>query len=193
MSTLPKSRLTPAEYLERERKSEIRSEYLRGAMVAIPRANRMHCLIKGNVAASLHSQLLDVPREVYAAMRVKVNATGLYTYPDVVVACGNPQFEDAEVDTLLNPILIVEVLSKSTEAYDRGGKWAHYRAIPSLSDYVLVSTSEPRLELFTRQPGDHWLLTCVNKPEESLEIPGVDCRLNVEEVYRKVTFDSADE
>jgi Uma2 family endonuclease len=194
MSTLPKPRITPAEYLERERKLETRNEYLRGEMFAMTGASRRYNLIALHMGGDLDAQLADRPCEVYANdMRVKVSATGLYTYPDVVIACGAPEFEDAHVDTLLNPMVLIEVLSKSTEAYDRGGKWAHYRSIPSLKDYVLVSTSEPRMELFSRLPDDQWLLRCVTGLEESLEIPSVGCQLRLQKVYHKVSWDEPGE
>src|SRR5579872_2476540 len=128
MSTPPKSHLTPEQYLEIERKADFRSEYYHGEMFAMAGAQREHILITGNAVTALHQQLRNRPCEAYSTeMRVKVASTGLYTYPDVVVVCGKPEFLDSEVDTLLNPTLIVEVLSKSTEAYDRGLKFKLYR------------------------------------------------------------------
>ena len=122
MSSQAKAHLTAEEYLALERKAPYKSEYLKGEVFAMTGASRRHNLISLNIGAELRAQLRQRPCEVYTSdMRVKLGATGLYTYPDVVVVCGEPAFEDAEVDTLLNPILLVEVLSKSTEDYDRGG------------------------------------------------------------------------
>ena len=122
MSSQAKAHLTAEEYLALERKALYKSEYLKGEVFVMTGASRRHNLISLNIGAELRAQLRQRPCEVYTSdMRVKLGATGLYTYPDVAVVCGEPAFEDAEVDTLLNPILLVEVLSKSTEDYDRGG------------------------------------------------------------------------
>ena len=135
MSAVPKPYLTPQEYLARERRAETKSEYLRGGVFAMSGASRNHNLVATNVAAELRQQLRDRDCEVHQSdMRVKISSTGLYTYPDVTVVCGEPEFEDEEVDTLLNPKVIVEVLSPSTADYDRGGKFTHYRRLPSLRE-----------------------------------------------------------
>src|SRR5437667_7846427 len=142
MSSERKTHLSPEEYLALERKAPVRSEYLDGDMVAMSGGSREHNLIVTNIVRELSNQLKGRPCEVYPSnMRVKVSATGLYTYPDVVV-CGKPQFEDANVDTLTNPTLIAEVLSDSTEAYDREAKFGHYRKIDSLLEYLLVSQEQ---------------------------------------------------
>src|SRR5437667_2074063 len=121
MSSERKTHLSPEEYLALERKAPVRSEYLDGDMVAMSGGSREHNLIVTNLVRDLSLKLKGRPCEVYPSnMRVKVSATGLYTYPDVVVVCGKPQFEDANVDTLINSTLIAEVLSDSTEGYDRG-------------------------------------------------------------------------
>ena len=147
MPAMPKPLLTPEEYLARERRAETKSEYLRGEVFAMAGASRAHNLIASNAAGELRQQLRDRPCEVYPSdMRVKVSPSGLYTYPDVTVVCGEPQFEDAEVDTLLNPKVLVEVLSPSTADYDRGGKFTHYRRLPSLQEYVLISQDRPLVE-----------------------------------------------
>jgi Uma2 family endonuclease len=159
MSTVPKSLLTEAEYLARERKAEFRSEFYRGEMFAMAGASRAHILIAGSISANANLALRDRPCEVYQVdMRVKVRASGLYTYPDVVIVCGEPRFEDAAFDTLNNPTVLFEVLSESTEAYDRGAKATHYRKIPSLKEYVLVSQDEARCDRFVRQSDGSWIL-----------------------------------
>jgi Uma2 family endonuclease len=119
-------------------------------------------------------------------MRVRVSQTDLYTYPDVVVVCGERQFVDDQRDTLLNPNLIVEVLSASTEAYDRGRKFEQYRSIESLEDYLLVSSDRVQVDLYTRQPDGRWLLTSASGMEESLELQSVGCRIGLGDLYEKV-------
>jgi len=127
------------------------------------------------------------PCEVYPNdMRVKVSATGLYTYPDAIVVCGEPRFEDAHVDTLLNPTLIVEVLSESTAAYDRGQKFAHYRGIESLTEYVLVAQDECRVEHFAKQSDRQWLQTVVQSPEAEIELVSIQGALRLREIYDRV-------
>ncbi len=118
-------------------------------------------------------------------MRVRVNS-GVYRYPDVVVVCGGEQFADEREDTLLNPTVIVEVLSPSTEAYDHGAKFAEYRTMPSLREYLLLSTDWVQAELFTRQEDRNWLLTVVDRPDGAVELRSVDCRLSMAELYRDV-------
>lgn len=184
-------RMTEAEYLAFERASDIRHEYLDGHVYAMTGASRAHNLISTYTAASLINQLRGRPCEVYASdMRVRVSATGLYTYPDVTVVCGNPQFADSALDTLLNPVLVIEVLSPSTESYDRGKKFQHYRQLESLREYVLISQDSPRIERFLRQDDGTWLLTDAAGLDASLELASVACTLALAEVYEKVTFES---
>jgi Uma2 family endonuclease len=194
MSAVPKHYLTPQEYLALERRAETKSEYLRGEMFAMAGASREHNLIASNVNRELGQQLRERPCEVYQAdMRVKVSSTGLYTYPDVTVVCGEPEFEDAEVDTLLNPIVLVEVLSSSTADYDRGGKATHYRSLPSLQEYVLISQDQALVEHYARQGPDQWLLTEKHSLDDTLVLASIDCRLPLAEIYLKVRFPTADE
>ena len=183
MSTAPKSIITPDEYLRLERKSEVRSQYFRGEMFAITGASRAHNVICANVLSSVHRQFDDRPTEVYQSdMRVKVRASGLYTYPDVVATCDSPQFEDQEVDTLLNPQAIVEVLSESTEAYDRGDKFGHYRNIESLKDFILISQDKARVERFSRQDDGQWLMWSTEDLDDVLAIPSIDCELSISDI-----------
>jgi len=119
-------------------------------------------------------------------MRVKISPTGLYTYPDITVVCSEAQFEDTQQDTLLNPTLIVEVLSESTEAYDRGGKFAHYRKLTSLMEYVLIAQTKPHVEHYVRQPDNRWLLAEADSLHQTLHLPSIDCHLVLAEVYDKV-------
>jgi len=192
MTSVPKRYLTPGEYLAKERKADFKSEYFQGEMFAMSGASREHNLIAGNVNRELGNQLRNRPCEVYQSdMRVKVSRTGLYTYPDVVLVCGEPQFEDKNVDTLLNPTVLFEVLSETTEDYDRGKKSRHYRTIPSLQEYILVAQDKCHVEQFTRQPDNRWLLWETDDLESVLSLPSVGCALKLADVYAKVTFPSS--
>ena len=187
MSTLPKTFITPEQYLEIERKAEFRSEYYNGEMFAMSGASWPHSLIVAHLTRELSQQLRQRPCSVVSQdLRVRVKATGLYTYPDVVVVCGEPQFSDDKPDTLLNPSVIIEVLSPTTEAYDRGRKFGHYRAIESLREYVLVSSDIVSAELFVRREDGQWTLTAADKMEDAIEIPSVQCRLALADIYEKV-------
>ncbi|HMA36345.1 MAG TPA: Uma2 family endonuclease [Chloroflexia bacterium] len=178
-------RYTPEEYLAHERQADYKSEYIAGQIVAMSGVSREHSLINMNLARVLSTQLLDRPCEAHASdLRVKVSAQGLYTYPDITVVCGEPQWEDAQVDTLLNPTLIVEVLSPSTEAYDRGAKFGYYRALPSLQEYLLVAQDRMLVEHFVRADAG-WLLT---DPAAVIQLPAIGCTLPLAEVYRKVVL-----
>jgi Uma2 family endonuclease len=185
----PKPFLSPEAYLAIEREAETRSEYLDGEMFAMSGGSRQHNLIVTNEVRELSLQLKRRPCEVYSNdQRVRVPETGLYTYPDIVVVCGEPRFEDESVDTLLNPVLLIEVLSPTTEAYDRGKKFESYRTIASLAEYVLLSQQEPRAEQFLRQDGEHWLFTATSGRERSISLASVQCELALEEIYDKVAL-----
>lgn len=187
MTALPKQKLTSLEYLEIERQAETRSEFLDGEMFAMSGASRKHGRVAGSAFASLHSQLRGRPCEAFTAdMRVRISPTGLYTYPDIVVVCGEAQFEDAEVDTLLNPALVLEVLSPSTTDYDRGTKFAHYRSLPSLREYLLLAQDRVHAEHFVRQAGDRWLLSETDDREAVLELASIGCRLALADAYERV-------
>lgn len=185
--------LTPEEYLALERKAITKSEYLNGHIYAMAGASREHNLITVNISSLLNVELREQPCEVYANdMRLKISSTGLYTYPDVAVVCGEPHFEDIHLDTLLNPIVLFEVLSDSTEAYDRGEKFAHYRRLESLQEYILVAQDRVRVEHYLRQ-GEQWLLTELSNLDEVLHLVSIDCNLSVREIYAKVKFSVSEE
>lgn len=189
MSIQPDTHISPEAYLLLERKAEVRSEYLNGEIFAMVGASREHNLIATNITREVSQQLKGKPCELYSTdMRVRVPATGLYTYPDVVVVCGEPVFEDEHVDTLLNPTLIMEVLSESTESYDRGKKFGHYQTINSLVEYLLIAQDEYRIEQFVKQPDGHWLYSDARSPEGSLELASIQCVLTLKEVYDKVAL-----
>ena len=167
-----------------ERTSEVRHEYYDGEIFAMVGATEPHALIVTNLVVGLGTQLRGGPCRLYSNdMRVQVADTGLYTYPDVVVVCQPPQFFQVEHrNTLLNPTLIVEVLSESTEAYDRGQKFEHYRRLDSLAEYLLVAQDKAKIEHFTRQP-DGWLLTEAKGLDRVLSLPSIGCELRLAEVY----------
>ena len=178
---------TVEEYLAFERSSEEKHEYYAGEIFAMSGASREHNLIVTNTVVSLGSQLRGRPCEVYPSdMRIKVSAIK-YTYPDVSVVCDEPQFMDGEFDTLLNPTFIVEVLSSSTENYDRGKKSEHYRTLESLQEYVLIAQNEVHVEHYIRASGK-WVLTEAKTLEAAIELPSIGCKLLLADVYDKVTF-----
>ena len=190
--TQPKTYLTPEQYLEIERKAEFKSEYYQGEMFPMAGAKWAHNLLVGNLVRELGQQLRSRPCAVCPSdMRVRVNTSGLYTYPDVVVVCGKPEFPDDQLDTLLNPNLLVEVLSPSTEAYDRGRKFELYRTIESLGEYLLVSSDRVQVDLYTRQPDGRWLLTSASGVEASLDLQSVGCRIGLSDLYEKVDLSPA--
>jgi Uma2 family endonuclease len=187
MSSQRKTLLTPEEYLAAERKAETRSEYFGGEVFAMVGASKRHNLIAANIIRVLGNQLLERPCNVYPSdMRVKVSATGKYTYPDVVVACEPESFDDAENDTLLNPVVIVEVLSASTEAYDRGKKFEQYQQIESLTEYILVAQDPYRIEQYVRQSDREWRYSEYHDAAEVLKIGVIGCELALKDAYAKV-------
>ena len=190
VTSVPKPQYSPEEYLAIERAAECKSEYFAGEIFAMAGASRRHNLIATNVASELRQQLKGQPCEVYPSdMRIKVTATGLYTYPDVTVVCAQAQFEDDREDTLLNPTVLVEVLSKSTEAFDRGDKFAHYRRIESLAGYVLIAQDKQHIEWYTRQPDGQWLLSEAGGLNDSVRLNSIGCELQMSEVYEKVEIE----
>ena len=160
MSSLPSYYLSPEEYLATERQAEYKSEYVDGVIYALAGSSKRHNLITGNVIAELNTRLRKSPCEVYPSdMKVRVPDSRKFFYPDVSVVCSESRFADDERDVLLNPILIVEILSESTAAFDRGKKFQSYQQIESLQEYLLVSQDEYVVEYFLRQENDHRLYT----------------------------------
>lgn len=190
MSALPDHVWTAEDYLAFERTAQERHEYLDGQIYALAGASANHNLIMSNTLANLHTQLRKRPCVVYPSdMRVKIRRSGLYTYPDISVVCGAPEYEDDHRDTLLNPIFIVEVLSPSTETYDRGKKFQHYRTLQSLQEYLLIAQDSYRVEQYIRQANDQWLLTDISRADATLTLPSIECTLLVADIYEKVAFE----
>jgi Uma2 family endonuclease len=184
---MPKTLLTPEQYLAIEREAEYKSEYFQGEMLAMAVSDWVHNQLVVNLVAGFHNQFRSRPCDVYPSqMRVLVRATGLYTYPDVVVVCGERQFVDERRDILLNPSLLVEVLSPSTEAYDRGRKFEHYQSIESLGEYLLVASDRAHVDQYTRRPDGRWLLTSADRLEDSLDLQSIGCRLALADLYGNI-------
>jgi Uma2 family endonuclease len=193
MSTVHKHYITPEEYLNRERMADVRSEYFRGELFAMAGASANHNLIVGNCVQTLGQQLKKKPCRVYPSdLKLRIEATGLYTYPDLSIVCGEPQIESSAGDVLLNPVLLVEVLSDSTEAYDRGKKFEHYRTIPCLKHYVLIAQDRYAIDCFSRHANGSWFLTTCQGIEGKLLLDAIECELSASEVYDKVVFATLD-
>jgi Uma2 family endonuclease len=186
MVSRPMRKFTEAEYLALERASETKSEYVDGYIYAMGGAAKEHIRITVNIGSELQRQFKGRPCHVYTQdLRVRISEGSMYAYPDVVAVCGPEEFADDEFDVLLNPTLIVEVLSPSTESYDRGLKAARYRQRPSLQEYLLVSQDRVSVERYGRD-GERWTLTEVTSLEDSIELPSVGCTLALRDIYDKI-------
>ena len=186
-----KRSVTPEQYLALERKAETKSEYWNGEIYAMAGASPRHTGIVANVLSQFVVQFRGRACSAHASdLRVKVQVAGLYTYPDIVVVCGTMQFDGYPCDTLLNPAVLVEVLSPSTEAYDRGTKFEHYRTLESLTDYLLVAQDRPMVEHYVRQAADKWLLGTCSGLEAVVTIESIGCQLSLADAYDKVELPS---
>ena len=189
MSSVRSPAYSPQEYLALDRAADEKSEYWDGALYAMTGASRAHNLIAANVTTALNTQLRARSCEVYAAdMRVRIPRSYRYLYPDVVVVCDEPQFEDDEDDILLNPTLVIEVLSPSTEAYDWGKKFDSYRRIPTVAAYLLIAQDERRVHLYTRQTDNQWLFAAFTEAEDVVNLPAIGCTLPLTDIYDKVNL-----
>jgi Uma2 family endonuclease len=191
MSAQPTSRLTPEQYLEIERAAAFRSEYHDGRLIAMSGGTYSHVLTISNLSFALRNGLAKRDCSVLTSdLRVRAAGGRFYAYPDIAVVCGEPRFADDQKDTLINPILLVEVLSKSTEAWDRGIKFARYREIESLKEYVMVSQTEPRMEAFFRGPEGDWVLREAAGFESVCHFASLNCDARLAEVYRNVVLEA---
>jgi len=183
--------LTPEEYLAFERASEVKHEYVAGELFAMTGATHRHNLIAMNSGTQIRPQLRGRRCEIYPSdMRVKIEVLGIYTYPDLSVVCGSPRFEEPREDTLLNPILLIEVLSPSTERYDREMKFRRYQLIPSFAEYVLIAQDRPRIEHHLRQADGSWAQTTIEDLTATLTLPTIGCTLPLALVYEDITWDA---
>jgi Uma2 family endonuclease len=191
MATETVAYVTPDEYLAAERLSDYRSEYLDGGVYPMTGGSVSHVLITGNLIVELGAQLRARPCRVFPIdMKVRLPDSRKFFYPDVMVVCGELQFHDNRKDIILNPDAVIEVLSPSTEAFDRGAKFEAYQTIESLKEYVLVAQDKPRVEQFVRRDGGKWSYTAVEGLESSLALPSIEGSLNLSAVYDKVDFNS---
>lgn len=193
MQAVKRDLYSPEEYLALEREASFKSEYYDGEIFAMSGGTLIHSLIQTNLGGLLMMRLMDRPcRVLNSDMRVKVEATTSYTYPDISVVCGAPQLEDARRDSLLNPVLLIEVLSPSSERFDRRGKFDIYRQIPSLKEYVLVSQDEMRVERYLRQPNEEWSLRVSVGPDAEAVFSSIEVSLRLSDIYHKVELPPAE-
>ncbi|MDQ6665415.1 MAG: Uma2 family endonuclease [Acidobacteriota bacterium] len=189
MSAKPIPQITPEQYLEAERCAEFKHEYYQGQIFAMSGGTHPHGIIICNFAGEMRQALKKRPCLVSTTdVRVRVSETGLYAYPDILAVCGDPAYADDRQDTVLNPTVIVEVLSKSTEAHDRGFKFAQYWKLDSLKAYILVSQDEARVEVFERRSKEQWILREYAGLDAACRIENLDCKIQLSEIYDKVAF-----
>lgn len=194
MSAAPKLKLTSEQYLAIERAAPFKSEFYRGEMYAMAGARYLHNRVLANLIALVHLKLQGSPCFVLPNdMRVKSSKNQSYFYPDVIIVCGKPQFEDSLIDTLVNPKVIFEVLSPSTERFDRGDKFDEYRNIPSMEEYVLVSQDRIQIQRFTRQSQDHWDMRIFKDESEEFHLQTVKVAIHMKEIYAGVEFGPEEE
>lgn len=186
MGNLAHKKITVSEYFEIERNSLEKHEYYEGELFAIAGAKKKHNLIVSNLIISIGSQFKGRPCSVYPPdMKVAVDKYNHYTYPDISIVCGESKFVNESEDSLVNPKVIIEVMSDSTEKYDRGKKFQSYRNISSLEEYVLVSTENKKVELFTKSSDDKWVFSESNE-SGIIKLASIDCVLNLDDIYDKV-------
>jgi Uma2 family endonuclease len=186
----PDEKLTPQEYLRREREAEFKSELINGELFAMAGASKEHIRINSSVAFHLTRQLLNSPCEVaFNDLRVKINEAGNYVYPDILVFCDDGEWEDKQFDTLLNPRIIIEVLSSSTSQRDHEAKWPLYQQLPSLTDYLMVAQHRRHVQHYARQNETMWLYSIHATPESEITLASINSTLTLQEIYERVSFD----
>jgi Uma2 family endonuclease len=188
MSAAEKRFPTGEQYLAWEREADFKSEYLAGEIYAMSGAALNHNIIATNLTREISNHLKGRPCQVLGSdMRVQVEAADAYFYPDLSGLCGGFDFHDDRRDTYKNPHFVIEILSDSTESYDRGKKFFHYQSLPSLKEYVLVSQGEVAVEIY-RKDGDRWIYQLITVEGAALKLESVDCEVPLSEIYRNVTF-----
>ena len=188
MATQPIPKITEEEYLEHERNADWPSEYLNGEVFPMDGASFTHGVIQANIAGTL---IVEAGKRGCIAMgmaRLLIEATGLFTYPDVMVICGEPRFSDKLKETSTNPVIIFEILSRTTVGYDRGEKFDHYRTIPSLGEYITINQYKPHVIHNLRQPDNSWVLTDIDNLQANLTLASLECELPLSNIYKAVTF-----
>lgn len=188
MATHPVTKVSAEEYLALDRAAQFRSEFLDGEIVAMSGGSARHAILQINLAGELRAALRDTPCQAFSSdLRVRVSPR-MYVYPDLTVACGKPTLADERQDILLNPKVIFEILSPSTEAYDRGIKLRHYRSIESLQDYILVSQDQIHIEQYTRGESNVWTFRDYQSTDETLLIPSIGVSLSLARIYERIEF-----
>jgi Uma2 family endonuclease len=190
MFAVPKAKfLTPEEYLAIEEKAEFKSEYFNGEMFAMAGASVSHNTVNENLSVEIGNRLKGSGcRSFSRDLRLRADATGLYTYPDLIIVCGPREYDPRNKDTLLNPTVVFEILSPSTEAYDRGTKFQHYGQIASIREIVLISQDAMVVEVFERQTEDRWILTTFRGPNASMKLSTAGLAIPLPDIYRDVEF-----
>jgi Uma2 family endonuclease len=190
MSAMPeRERWTVEDYLEFEQTAELRHEFFNGQVYAMVGASRRHTQISGAIHYSLFGQLIERDCEVsQSETRVRVSEKA-YFYPDLVIVCGEANYVEKSEMTLLNPTVVIEILSPSTEAFDRGRKFVAYQGIESLQEYMLVTQDKMLVEHFFRQSDGRWIYTSYKQAESTIKLPSIDCTLALADIYRRVSFD----
>ncbi len=189
MTAVAKTKLSVLEYLASERRAEFKSEFFQGEMFAMAGASPAHNFIKENLSIELGTRLKGGPcRALSADQRIKVERTGLFTYPDLLIFCGDPAYDEEDPYTLLNPVAIIEVLSPSTEKYDRGAKFRNYQQIPSLTEYILVAQDEAVCERFVRSADGSWAFVSFVGLAAEMDFTSVRAKIPLADIYNGVTF-----
>ena len=187
----PQKMYSATEYVAAENDAETKSEFFNGEIYAMAGATPTHALITANIIGALQQQLRGKPCRTYSSdLRVRVSETGAFVYPDVTIACPPLQFAEDDANALTNPVVVVEVLSPSTEANDRGAKWRHYQHLPSLRDYVLVAQNQKQVEHYERLDDGSWRYS-VRENDGAVTLSSIECELNLDEVYERVEFADA--
>ena len=185
----PKQTFSPAEYLAMEQVAEYKSEYYDGEIFAMSGGTPDHSTIAVNFVIELGTRLASKPCRVFNSdMRVHLERSGLYTYPDAMVICGKIQLAKGRKDTVTNPVLIVEVLSESTRDYDRGAKFNFYKQIPTLREYIVVESERAHVDCYRRTEGDKWLAEMYDDLEAAVKLESVELEINLRQIYSKVSW-----
>lgn len=194
MNAQPYEYVSLQQYFDLEETSDLKHEYYRGAIYAMTGATARHNVIIANIIGLLHSQLRRSARRVFPSdLRLKIEQTGLYTYPDISVICGTIQFDAGRQDAVTNPIVLVEVLSARTENYDRGKKFEHYRTLETLQEYIVVAQDRAHIEQYIRQDEHRWLLVDFFTPDQVVRVDTIKCKLPLADVYEYITFENEDQ
>jgi len=194
MSVIPETGVSYEEYLTRERSGKFKSEFYRGELFAMVGGSPRHNAIGVNLVVALRNRLRGTTcRPCNSDQRIRIPANGLATYPDVSIVCGELQLDEQDRDAITNPVALFEVLSKSTERYDRGKKFDLYRPLESLKEYVLVAQDEPHVERFLRQDDGSWVLNVIKGADATLSLESVNCKLPLSEIYEDVEFEGAED